>query len=252
MYAFPPFRYLFPCDEWMDEDKGDGDIARLLVLSSSAEDDKGKLMRNNIRRKFYNEHLWVSLTNRAWRTKFTRVQRISCILAIFYLSMITNAMFFRDPNDTSGSTGGTITLGSLQISVNDLITGFLSSLIVIIPITLIVFGFVYSKRKTIYDSKHDGYQEMVDDQHEEFLSLYHIQEKKKAFTLPSWFIYVAWMLVFLSVAASAFFTLLYSFEWGRKKSTAWLVAFLFSKFSNVFLIEPLKVSGYQYITHQLP
>ena len=234
-------RYLFPCDKWLDESQGDGKIGRLLVLSSAAEEDKGKLLRRNIRRRFYNDHLWVSLTNSAWRTKFTRVQRISCILAIFYLSMITNAMFYRDPGDTSGSSAGTITIGSLQISVNDLITGFISSLIVIIPITFIVCGFVYSARKPKKLDK-DG-PKVYDSVNKTGLpGVHRIHDKKRVFRLPYWFIYVAWVLVFLSVAASAFFTILYSFGWGRKKSTAWLVAFLFSNVSNVFFVEPMKVS----------
>ena len=196
-------------------------------------------MRTNIRRKFYNDHLWVSLTSSAWRTKFTRVQRISCILAIFYLSMITNAMFYRDPGESQGSGGGTITIGSLEISVNDLITGFISSLIVVLPITLIVFGFVHSARKSSNTTKTSNEQTEIHDPNSP--GIHRINKKQKTFRLPYWCIYVTWTLVVLSVACSAFFTLLYSFGWGRKKSTAWLVAFLFSNFSNVFLVEPTKV-----------
>ena len=39
---------------------------------------------------------------------------------------------------------------------------------------------------------------------------------------------------------SAFFTILYSFEWGGEKSTAWLTAFLLSFLESVILIQPLK------------
>jgi len=40
---------------------------------------------------------------------------------------------------------------------------------------------------------------------------------------------------------SAFFTILYSFEWGREKSTAWLTSFLLSFAESVILIQPVKV-----------
>jgi hypothetical protein len=60
--------------------------------------------------------------------------------------------------------------------------------------------------------------------------------------LPHWCVYIAWTLVALSVAASAFFTILYAFSWGGAKSTAWLVAFLLSFIESVILIQPIKVS----------
>ena len=60
-------------------------------------------------------------------------------------------------------------------------------------------------------------------------------------TLPWWCIIIAWVLVALSTAGAAFFTILYSFEWGQEKSTAWLTSFLLSFFESVVLIQPLKV-----------
>jgi len=35
----------------------------------------------------------------------------------------------------------------------------------------------------------------------------------------------------------------YSFEWGREKSTAWLTAFLLSFFESVIFIQPVKVKS---------
>lgn len=195
-------------------------------------------MRKNIRHKFYNDHLWVSLAMRKWRSRFTRAQRLSCILAIFYLSMVTNAMFYRGAGDESSKTGGVITLGKLQFSVNDIINGFISSIIVIIPVTLITAGFVYSERKP--SPNKDGFshlQRMAQEQGQRHGT------SRKGLILPYWCSYLAWGLVFLAVAISAFFTILYSLEWGRVRSTAWLMAFLFSKFSNVFIVEPLKVQA---------
>ena len=43
------------------------------------------------------------------------------------------------------------------------------------------------------------------------------------------------------MTVSAFFTILYSFEWGREKSTAWLTSFLLSFAESVILIQPVKV-----------
>ena len=60
-------------------------------------------------------------------------------------------------------------------------------------------------------------------------------------TLPWWCVIIAWVLVALSTAGAAAFTILYSFQWGQEKSTAWLTNFLLSFFESVVLIQPIKV-----------
>ena len=60
-------------------------------------------------------------------------------------------------------------------------------------------------------------------------------------TMPWWCVIIAWALVALSTAGAAFFTILYSFQWGQEKSTAWLTTFLLSFFQSVVLIQPVKV-----------
>ena len=61
--------------------------------------------------------------------------------------------------------------------------------------------------------------------------------------LPHWCIYIGYALVFLAVASSAFFTILYAFQWGREKSEEWLVTFFLSFSESVFLLQPAKVSS---------
>ena len=68
------------------------------------------------------------------------------------------------------------------------------------------------------------------------------KNKKKAFSLPHWCIYAAWVLIVLAVAASGFFVILYSFEWGSVKANEWLAAFYLSFIESVIIIQPIKVS----------
>ena len=68
-------------------------------------------------------------------------------------------------------------------------------------------------------------------------------DEKKETLLPHFCVYFAWLLVVLSILASAFFTILYSFQWGRVKSTAWLVAFVLCFFQSIIIIQPAKVSN---------
>ena len=49
------------------------------------------------------------------------------------------------------------------------------------------------------------------------------------------------LVCFFSVMTSAFFTILYSMEWGKDKSNEWLVTFLLSFFQSVIVVQPVKV-----------
>ncbi|XP_072403908.1 polycystin-1-like protein 2 [Chiloscyllium punctatum] len=59
--------------------------------------------------------------------------------------------------------------------------------------------------------------------------------------LPWWFIYIGWLLVFVTSSVSAFFTMLYSFDYGKEKSIQWLKSMIVSFVESVFIIQPLKV-----------
>jgi len=46
---------------------------------------------------------------------------------------------------------------------------------------------------------------------------------------------------FFSVIAPAFFTILYSMEWGKTKANEWLTTFVLSFFQSVIVVQPIKV-----------
>ena len=50
-------------------------------------------------------------------------------------------------------------------------------------------------------------------------------------------------VVFLCVVVSGFFTILYSMEWGKKKSLEWLSTFVLSFFQSVIVVQPVKVQS---------
>ena len=70
------------------------------------------------------------------------------------------------------------------------------------------------------------------------------EDPKKTLTLPYWCSVFAWLLILLSVAASAFFVILYSFEWGPDVTNPWLLAFSLSFLESVVFIQPIKVCCY--------
>lgn len=64
--------------------------------------------------------------------------------------------------------------------------------------------------------------------------------------LPHWCVYIAWLLVFLTSSVSATITFLYSMEWGKEKSIAWLTSMLLAIVESVSIIQPAKVSDHFY------
>ncbi|XP_019624434.1 PREDICTED: polycystic kidney disease protein 1-like 2 [Branchiostoma belcheri] len=66
-------------------------------------------------------------------------------------------------------------------------------------------------------------------------------KKKKKRLLPWWCVFFAWFLVFSTCSLSAFFTMLYGFEYGREKAEAWVLTFLTSFFFDLAISQPLKI-----------
>ena len=67
------------------------------------------------------------------------------------------------------------------------------------------------------------------------------EDGKKKKPLPHWLIYVAYLLCFLTSVASAFFVILYGFQFGKMKSDQWVVSMLVSFGQSIFILQPLKV-----------
>ncbi|XP_072374082.1 polycystin-1-like protein 2 isoform X2 [Scyliorhinus torazame] len=61
--------------------------------------------------------------------------------------------------------------------------------------------------------------------------------------LPWWFVYIAWFLVIVTSATSAFFTILYGLSYGKEKSIKWLISMATTLFQSVFVLQPVKVLG---------
>uniref|UniRef100_UPI00398E4CF1 polycystin-1-like protein 2 n=1 Tax=Pristiophorus japonicus TaxID=55135 RepID=UPI00398E4CF1 len=59
--------------------------------------------------------------------------------------------------------------------------------------------------------------------------------------LPWWFVYIAWFLVIVTSATSAFFTILYGLQYGKAQSIKWLISMATALFQSVFILQPVKV-----------
>ena len=212
------------CDRWLAVNKDDGTIKRILNVSDSfINSDPSLLIRKNISQGIFEDHIWLSVGYRAKKSFFTRAQRLGACMATLFLAMISNCMLFKSADETPSSTA--IKIGPISITPTQITNSIVTSAIVIPPMLIITMCFSKSKQK---------------------LSTIAVQGRIAApqakLWLPFWFVYIGWFFVFLSILVPAFFTILYSFQWGKEKSTSWLTAFLLSFVESAILVQPFKAS----------
>ena len=59
--------------------------------------------------------------------------------------------------------------------------------------------------------------------------------------LPWWCIFLPWLMVVLTTVTCAFFTILYTFNFGVDKSLEWVRSLITSLFSDIFVNQPLTI-----------
>jgi len=69
----------------------------------------------------------------------------------------------------------------------------------------------------------------------------HVWKSTKNKKLPYVFIYLGWTICCLSVVVSAFFTFMYSLQWGGEKANKWLSAFILSAGENICVLSTAQV-----------
>ena len=119
----------------MDED--DGNVDRILGLTSKDSTESGIVLRSNLNRKFYEDHLWFSIVFRRCRSSYTRVQRLSTAWALLFLTMIANAMWYKDASETT--THVAFSIGPISLTTYQLYASVVSSLTVVPPVLIITW-----------------------------------------------------------------------------------------------------------------
>ncbi|XP_054255685.1 polycystin family receptor for egg jelly [Indicator indicator] len=131
--------WFFVCRKWFSLDKGD----HLLERTFSVTDPKAPLHRTdyfliNLVRSLTEGHLWLSVFARAPTGTFSRLQRLSCCLAILLLNLFVNIMFFNAHKNEEYSTHMNF--------LRSIIVGIECALITLPVEILIIALFNYSKK----------------------------------------------------------------------------------------------------------
>ena len=256
----------FICDRWLAVEEDDGCVERVLTPASKEELTSFNLLFSTEARKNLTDgHLWFSVVTRPAKSNFTRVQRLSCCLSILLCTMLANAMFYQV--GTESSSGTSVHIGPFSFSIKQLSIGITSSLVVL-PVNVLIVTFFRKARpaeakkgldkdqdphgqspkyelsgeKANQTSKESETAEKEDDEKKKE------NKKKKKKTLPHFFIYISYVLVFVSCTVSATFTVFYGLTFGKEKSAGWLSSMMISFWQDVLISQPLKVSFYSFRT----
>ncbi|KAK4295122.1 hypothetical protein Pmani_032305 [Petrolisthes manimaculis] len=145
-------QFQFICNQWLAVEEGDGLIDRLVAVAGEEQlRDLSHVFTHSVDKSMADDHLWFSVFLRPPRSRFTRVQRLSSCMALLYLSMLVNAMFYQKvPED---GAGGGLRLGPVSISPQALGIGFITNLIVFPPSFAIVFFFRKSRPRKVKESR---------------------------------------------------------------------------------------------------
>ncbi|KAG7154293.1 Polycystic kidney disease protein 1-like 2-like 4, partial [Homarus americanus] len=253
--------FQFISNQWLAVEEGDGQVDRLVAVAGEQQlKDYSHVFGKTVQKNLADDHLWFSVFLRPPRSRFTRVQRLSSCMALLYLSMLVNAMFYQRA------------LG----------VGFISNLIVFPPSFCIVFFFRKSRprkekssrlkaalskqnpsvygdveasggikthpssssssststrttRKKLITPATVNTDKRSVDSHDTKL------KRKKKLTLPWWCVIIAWVLCAISIAVAVFFLWAYGIQFGNEKATKWLTALISSIFSSVLFTQPVKI-----------
>ena len=113
-------------------------------------------------------HLWLSVVTKPGLSQFTRVQRLTCIIAILFTTMLTNIMNFSSKLDMSEEDDPILLkIGTIRVSNYSLMMGIISSLIAL-PVNLLIVVIFSKRRLRIKASKEEEYKRYSRKNSDEF------------------------------------------------------------------------------------
>ncbi|VDI61169.1 Hypothetical predicted protein [Mytilus galloprovincialis] len=247
-------RFIFLCGKWLCLDTVDSSVDAVLpVCGKENVTTFSNMFTLNIKENFAENHMWISIFFRPTSSHYTRCQRLTCFLLFVFLTMIGNAIYFRD-EDQYSNAGSDIHVGTFSFSLTASYIALISALISTPTTLLVILMFSKSKyRENITDTTNTSRKyriPVLDFWLDRILAESRELEKPlvskglfntESTIFPYWFQYIAWILALSGIGACSVFLSLYSVEWGKNKSEKWLGQFFLSFFSSIFLLDPLKI-----------
>ncbi|XP_035672972.1 polycystic kidney disease and receptor for egg jelly-related protein-like [Branchiostoma floridae] len=144
-------RWYFLCNSWLAIDMGDREVEKHICVATEAElHQASTLFATKAVFALQDDHLWFSILARPARSRFTRVQRLTCCVSVLLCQMLTNIIFYGTGDESSG---GDMNIGGFRITWKELVIGVESALIAF-PINFVIVAlFKYSAEKPEREKK---------------------------------------------------------------------------------------------------
>ena len=168
----------------------------------------------------------MSLFRKNSASQYTRLQRVAVLCVMFFLMMVSSAMWYQ--TEEKSSVTFKFKVGPISMGWNEFYVGCMTMLTVY-PIVLLISELFRRTKKS---------NENFSDQK------FKVFDETPVMKFPRWVLVVAWTLVFVAIVTASFFTFLYSLDWGGDKSNEWLGSFFFSFIQALLVVDPFVVSMY--------
>ncbi|XP_052615024.1 polycystin-1 isoform X6 [Peromyscus californicus insignis] len=151
----------FLVNDWLSvETEANGGLVEKEVLAANeaALWQFQRLLVAELQRGFFDKHIWLSLWDRPPRSRFTRVQRVTCCVLLLCLFLAANAVWYGVVGDSTYSMGPVSSL--IPPSVDTVAIGLVSSVVVYPVYLAVLFLFRMSRSKVSGDQHppHTGQQ----------------------------------------------------------------------------------------------
>jgi chromate transport protein ChrA len=189
--------------------------------------------------------LWFSVFERPVQSSFTRLDRLTCCFVLLSISMLMNILYY-GVNTKSSSNG--VQIGTyVNLTVEQISVGVITSLILFLPSILLVQMFKRIKRHHSRISKiskilNESKPNTNDLNKNEKVEKKTTKNKKSEFKFPWWFKIVAYMISFAFAVVSLFFVIIKGLVFGNDMVTKWITSIVISFFTSVVLTQPIKVN----------
>jgi len=245
--CFLYYRYNFECNAWFDYDTGDTKVDRILIAQPQSK------VRSFIEMIAYTaaeHHLWFSVYMRPTRSKFTRVQRMSCLFGMVFLTMfiVTISVVLPENNVYIAQ----VNIGPFRFTLENANTACIA-VAISATIILVVSVFFKNTETDEYNTFHttflNAYRRANRTLHfdKSVLGSYFVPPAEEALKynncfLPKKCFYAGWFILFMSVIIATYFVFAFSGAWELIESEIWMSTVFMSFFCSILIVEVAKVT----------
>ena len=195
-------------------------------------------------------HLWFSVYMRPMRSNFTRVQRMSCLYGMVFLTMFIVTITVVVPNEDVYMAQ--VVIGPFRFSVENLKTACTALAISETIILFVTFFFKNAEsdesknfETTLLNAFRKANRKLNFDK--SVLGRYFVPPAEEALNynnhfLPKKCVYVGWFILFMSVIIATYFVFAFSGAWELIKSEEWMSTVFMSLICSILLVEVVKVT----------